>query len=291
MRDRETGQALNALRARLEQAVAERDGGARARRARPQAAPSERVDVTLPGEGVAARPPAPDHADPPRGRGRLPRPRLRGRRRPRGRDRLLQLHALNFPDWHPARSPLHVALPRRATRCCAPRPRRRRSARWRRSSRPSTWSRLGRVLPARHARRDARADLPPGRGPRGRPRHHARRPEGDAAPPDARAVRRGAARSASAPTTSRSPSRRSSPTSRASSATARAAASASTPAGSRWAAPAWSTRTCSGTSATTPRRSPGFAFGLGLERIAMLRHGLPDLRQLWENDLRLLRQF
>jgi phenylalanyl-tRNA synthetase alpha chain len=35
----------------------------------------------------------------------------------------------------------------------------------------------------------------------------------------------------------------------------------------------------------------GFAFGLGLERIAMLRHGIPDLRVLWENDLRLLRQF
>ena len=35
----------------------------------------------------------------------------------------------------------------------------------------------------------------------------------------------------------------------------------------------------------------GFAFGLGLERIAMLRHGLPDLRLLWENDLRVLGQF
>jgi len=40
-----------------------------------------------------------------------------------------------------------------------------------------------------------------------------------------------------------------------------------------------------------PEEVSGFAFGLGLERIAMLRHGLPDLRQLWENDLRLLRQF
>jgi phenylalanyl-tRNA synthetase alpha chain len=40
-----------------------------------------------------------------------------------------------------------------------------------------------------------------------------------------------------------------------------------------------------------PEQVSGFAFGLGLERIAMLRHGLPDLRQLWENDLRLLRQF
>jgi phenylalanyl-tRNA synthetase alpha chain len=35
----------------------------------------------------------------------------------------------------------------------------------------------------------------------------------------------------------------------------------------------------------------GFAFGFGIERIAMLRHGLPDLRQFWENDLRVLSQF
>lgn len=35
----------------------------------------------------------------------------------------------------------------------------------------------------------------------------------------------------------------------------------------------------------------GFAFGLGLERIAMLRHGIPDIRMFWENDLRFLRQF
>jgi phenylalanyl-tRNA synthetase alpha chain len=40
-----------------------------------------------------------------------------------------------------------------------------------------------------------------------------------------------------------------------------------------------------------PEEVSGFAFGLGLERIAMLRHGLPDIRQLWQNDLRLLRQF
>jgi len=35
----------------------------------------------------------------------------------------------------------------------------------------------------------------------------------------------------------------------------------------------------------------GFAFGLGLERIAFLRHGLPDIRLLWQNDLRVLGQF
>jgi phenylalanyl-tRNA synthetase alpha chain len=40
-----------------------------------------------------------------------------------------------------------------------------------------------------------------------------------------------------------------------------------------------------------PEEVSGFAFGLGLERIALLRHGLPDLRLLWQNDLRFLRQF
>jgi phenylalanyl-tRNA synthetase alpha chain len=35
----------------------------------------------------------------------------------------------------------------------------------------------------------------------------------------------------------------------------------------------------------------GFAFGLGIDRIAFLRHGLPDLRLFWENDLRMTRQF
>ena len=40
-----------------------------------------------------------------------------------------------------------------------------------------------------------------------------------------------------------------------------------------------------------PEEVSGFAFGWGLERIAMLRHGVPDIRLLWQNDLRLLRQF
>ena len=35
----------------------------------------------------------------------------------------------------------------------------------------------------------------------------------------------------------------------------------------------------------------GFAFGLGVERIAMLRHGINDIRHFYENDLRFLRQF
>ena len=59
------------------------------------------------------------------------------------------------------------------------------------------------------------------------------------------------------PTSSRSRSRRSSSRSRASAATATAARSASTPAGSRSAARGWSTRTSSGSSATTRRSCPG----------------------------------
>jgi phenylalanyl-tRNA synthetase alpha chain len=40
-----------------------------------------------------------------------------------------------------------------------------------------------------------------------------------------------------------------------------------------------------------PEEWTGFAFGIGLERIAMLRHGLPEIGPLWQNDLRLLSQF
>ena len=40
-----------------------------------------------------------------------------------------------------------------------------------------------------------------------------------------------------------------------------------------------------------PEEVSGFAFGWGLERIAILRHGLPDIRDLWADDLRFLRQF
>ncbi len=40
-----------------------------------------------------------------------------------------------------------------------------------------------------------------------------------------------------------------------------------------------------------PEKVQGFAFGLGVERIAMLKHGIPDLRLNFENDLRFLEQF
>jgi phenylalanyl-tRNA synthetase alpha chain len=40
-----------------------------------------------------------------------------------------------------------------------------------------------------------------------------------------------------------------------------------------------------------PEKVQGFAFGMGIERIAMLKHGVPDLRLLYDNDARLLEQF
>lgn len=40
-----------------------------------------------------------------------------------------------------------------------------------------------------------------------------------------------------------------------------------------------------------PQLVKGFAFGLGVERIAMLRHGVPDIRLFYENDVRFLKQF
>ncbi len=40
-----------------------------------------------------------------------------------------------------------------------------------------------------------------------------------------------------------------------------------------------------------PERIQGFAFGMGIERIAMLKHGVPDLRLFYDNDVRFLEQF
>jgi phenylalanyl-tRNA synthetase alpha chain len=40
-----------------------------------------------------------------------------------------------------------------------------------------------------------------------------------------------------------------------------------------------------------PEEWSGFAWGLGLDRITAQRHGIPDIRMFWENDLRMLEQF
>ena len=40
-----------------------------------------------------------------------------------------------------------------------------------------------------------------------------------------------------------------------------------------------------------PEKTIGFAFGSGIDRLAMLRYGVSDLRQFFENDVRFLGQF
>jgi phenylalanyl-tRNA synthetase alpha chain len=40
-----------------------------------------------------------------------------------------------------------------------------------------------------------------------------------------------------------------------------------------------------------PERYTGFAFGFGIDRMAITRHGADDLRELFTNDVRFLRQF
>jgi phenylalanyl-tRNA synthetase alpha chain len=40
-----------------------------------------------------------------------------------------------------------------------------------------------------------------------------------------------------------------------------------------------------------PEKYTGYAFGMGIERLAMLRYRIPDIRYFMENDLRFLRQF
>jgi phenylalanyl-tRNA synthetase alpha chain len=40
-----------------------------------------------------------------------------------------------------------------------------------------------------------------------------------------------------------------------------------------------------------PERYSGFAWGFGIERIAMLKYDVDDIRLLYDNDLRFLEQF
>ena len=46
-----------------------------------------------------------------------------------------------------------------------------------------------------------------------------------------------------------------------------------------------------GDSVYDPDKVTGFAFGMGLDRLAMIRWGIKDIRLLIENDARFLRQF
>ena len=57
-----------------------------------------------------------------------------------------------------------------------------------------------------------------------------------------------------------------------------------------WAA-VWYIPMCWRVSGIDPEQYTGFAFGVGLERIALLKYEIDDMRLLYENDIRFLRQF
>jgi phenylalanyl-tRNA synthetase alpha chain len=40
-----------------------------------------------------------------------------------------------------------------------------------------------------------------------------------------------------------------------------------------------------------PEKVTGFAFGMGIERIAMLKYGISDIRLFFDNDMRFIEQF
>ena len=185
-----------------------------------------------------------------------------------------------------------------ATCCCGPTPRRCRcramEARGRRSSSSCPGPSTGATPDATHPPMFHQVEgLAVARG------DHPRRPRRDARARRASAVRPQRRHAPLRPITSRSRSPASRSTSpafaaaaRAGSPTALATRSARAPAGSRSSAPAWSTRTSSGSSsAEYESETQGFAFGMGIERIAMLKHGVPDLRMFFENDVRVLEQF
>ena len=40
-----------------------------------------------------------------------------------------------------------------------------------------------------------------------------------------------------------------------------------------------------------PEKYSGFAFGTGIDRLAMMKYGIPDIRYMYTNDVRFLKQF
>ena len=77
----------------------------------------------------------------------------------------------------------------------------------------------------------------------------------------------------------------------ASNAEEKAAVSAKVPAGLRSLAAVWFIRNVLEMCGIDPEEYTGFAFGVGLERIALLKYEIDDMRLLYENDIRFLKQF
>ena len=300
------GQLANQLKQEIEARLAARfDEAARAQR------PAGAVDVTLPG-----RRPGIGH--------RHPLTILRERveaiftrfgflviEGPELEDDYHNFEALNMPPEHPARDmqdTLYLAAPvRSAAGSPATLLRTHTSGHadplHGEASAAGAADRAGPGLPPGRFRSDPHADVHAGRRPGRRRAGDARRPQGHAGRLRPRAVRRRSRRCGSARASSPTPSRAPRSTS--------AAAGAAAPALSR-RSPVCRRRRCAMCKRTgwleilgsgmvhpavfeavgyDPERYTGFAFGMGLERVALLKWGVEDIRLFYENDLRFLEQF
>ena len=254
--------------------------GARARRARPRADRGASSTSRSPATQLPARPPAPDHAGAARrSRTSSSASATRSATTARSRRSSTTSTSSRFDPWHPARSPRATFFlddDRAAAHrdLAEPDPRA-----WRSSEPPIYMVSIGRVLPARRrsTRRTTRSSTSSRASPstagitladlKGTLLHVMRALFG----PDRRVRFRTHYFPFTEPSMEPDVScgdlrRRGLPHLQA------------TRAGSRWAARGWSTRTCSRTSASTPRSGRGFAFGCGIERVAQLRYDFPDIR-------------
>ena len=180
---------------------------------------------------------------------------------------------------------------RRTAPCCCARTRRPVQVRHMLARKPP----IRAIMPGRVYRRDSdithTPDVPPGRRAAGGQERQLRRAEGHAGCVREGLLRLGDADALPPVASSPSPSPRPRWTSPAPRAAARAAVSASRPGGWRCSAAAWCTPTSSQPAGYDPSEVTGFAFGMGVERIAMLRYRIDDLRMMFENDARFLEQF
>ena len=259
------------------------------------------IDVTLPGRVPPLGHRHPAHDRPRPARRHLHAHGLRGRRRTGSRRRVALLRRAEHAGGASRARHAGHAVPRRRR---MPATRRRTAAHAAahahlvdadplHAGAPAADShrRAGPRLSARRSRPDALAGVRPDRRPGRRRRAVARRSRRARCwRSRARCSRRPCA-SGSVRASSRTPSRAPKSTSAAGNATAPAVRCARRPAGSSWAAAAWCIPAVFEAVGYDAERYTGFAWGIGIERIAILRYQVEDIRLFYENDLRFLEQF
>ena len=289
---KDAGQRVGQARGAVNQALAKRQAELEVE-AEARMLVEETVDVTLPWDRTHQGRPAPDHDDARAHRRRLRRDGLGGRRGSARRGRVAELrrpqprpgppgahhagHLLDRAGRAPPRAAhadqpgagardadAHTADLRRLARAAssAPTSTTPRTARCSTRSRASSSTRASpwptsRAPSTTSPRRCSATGSAPGSG---------RRTSPSPSPPPRSTCAASSAAASRRPSTTAAPAR------------ARA--------GSSGAAAAWSTRGCSPPAASTTERYTGFAFGMGIDRTLMFRHGVADMRDMFEGDVR-----